>query len=107
MLAMLKFIFFKSSLIVEVWDYDDVNDDEGIDNFTFPLSSPLNKFNQFDSLTIQGHHRVGNLTLSYGNLTTDPTPCSSMDSPMSSTSQHIQGNVYIQYTCTIQIIYNK
>ena len=84
---------------MEARDYDDANEDEKVNNFTFPLSTPLNKFNLFNSLTVQGHYRLGNLTLNYGNLTTDPTPCNSMDSLMSSTSQKIcQGTVY---TCTI------
>ena len=71
---------------MEVWDYDDLNADERIDNFTLPMSSPLNKFNLSDSLTVQGHHRVVNLTLSYGNLTGDPTQCNSMDSPLPTTA---------------------
>ena len=71
---------------MDVLDYDESNDDEEIDNFTFPLSSPLNEFNSSNSLTVQGHHKVGKLTLSYGNLTIDPTPYSStIYSPMSNT----------------------
>ena len=57
-----------------------------MDNFTFPLCNPLNKFNSSNSLTLQGHYKVGNLTLRYGNLTTDPTILSSMENPSPSTS---------------------
>ena len=63
---------------MEVWD-SDANEDDKVDNFTFPLSIPLNKFNISNSLTVQGHYRVGNLTLNSGNLTTDTTSCNSMD----------------------------
>ena len=80
---------------MEVWDDDFLGDDEQIDNFTFPLSSPLNRLNLSDSITVQGHYKVGNITLSYGNLTTDPTPCTSMDSPMSSTSTQTHQGIII------------
>ena len=71
---------------MEVWDYDDANEDDKIDTFTFSLSTPLNKFNLSNSLTVQGYHKIGILTLSYGNLTADPTPCNSMNSPLFSNS---------------------
>ena len=65
-------LFFKRSLLVEMWDDDQgQSSDDEIDNFIFPLSSPLNKFNPSDSLTRQGHYGVGNITLNYGNLTID------------------------------------
>ena len=87
-------ISFKSSLIVEVWDDDDdlVSQDDMIDIFTFPLSNPLDKFNLSKTLTLQGLRGIGKLTLSYGNMTTFPIPCNSMDSPMPSNSN--------QGTCT-------
>ena len=67
----------QSSLLVEVWDFNDVvgQPDNPIDNFTIPLSVPLDKFNRSHSLTVQGKLGVGTLTLNYGNLTTDPTMC--------------------------------
>ena len=83
---------------MEVWDWDidypdTVADDDEIDNITIPLSSPLDKFNVSNSLTAQGHHRVGNLTLSYGNLTTDPTSSNSaVQSNFSTHSHSFQGN---------------
>ena len=75
---------------MEVWDNDEGVDqyDDRIDNFMFPLSNPLNKFNSSNSLTFQGLHKVGNLTLSFGNLTTDPTPCNLVESVMYSTFTH-------------------
>ena len=80
---MLCLISFKSSLLVEVWEDEDSKVFHyKIDNFTFPLSNALNKFNSSNSLTVQGHHKVGKLTLSYGNMTTDPTPNNSMECPM-------------------------
>ena len=63
---------FQSSLHIEVWDGDDWEDD-AIDNFTIPLSVPLDRFNLSHSLTLQG--KLGILTLNYGNLTTHPTTC--------------------------------
>ena len=71
--------------MVEVWDYDIASTDDKIDNFTIPLSSSLQMFNSLNSITVQGHYGVGNLTLNYGNITTDPTPCNSMECPKSST----------------------
>ena len=89
----------KSSLTVEAWKNDKYclqpKDDE-IDNFKIALSSPLDKFNLSNSLTFQGYHRVGNLTLSYGNLT-NPTSCSSDVQPTFSTNLYTpQGNSYQQ-----------
>ena len=49
-------------------DQDDV-----IENFTIPLSVPLDKFNLSHSFTLQG--KLGNLTLNYGNLSIHPTTC--------------------------------
>ena len=76
--------------MVEVWDddvggTDDDKEPDFIDNFTFPLSNPLNKFQSSNSITLQGNQNIGNLTLSYGNMTTDPTPCNSMEYPASNT----------------------
>ena len=70
-----------------MWDDDDAPGDldDNIDNFTFPLSNPLKKFNLSNSLTVEGHHEVGNLTLSYGNITAGLIPCNSMKYVMSST----------------------
>ena len=57
-----------------------------IDSFTFKLSSSLNKFNSSKSSNVPGHHGVAQLTLSYGNLTADPTPCNSMECPLTTSS---------------------
>ena len=72
--------------MVEVRDYNGwFSDGDLIDSFTFPLSSPLNKFNSSKSTKVQYYGGVAMLTLSYGNLTADSTPCNSVECPMSST----------------------
>ena len=79
--------YLKSSLMVEVRDYNGwFSDGDLIDSFTFPLSSPLSKFNSSNSSKVVGQNRVAMLTLSYGNLTAGPTPCNAMECPMLSTS---------------------
>ena len=57
-----------------------------IDNFT--IATPVsNCVDESNSLTVQGHNGIGNLTLAYFNLTTDPiTSCSSADVSTFSTS---------------------
>ena len=81
---------------MEVWEKEfcpELADDDEIDNMAIPLSSPLDKFNLSNSLTVQGHHNVGNLVLSYGNLTTDPTSSNSAVQPNFSTLSYTpQGN---------------
>ena len=61
-----------------------------IGNFSFPLSTPLLEFNPLNSITVQSRKIVGNLTLSYGNLTSDPPSCSSLDNQTSSTPAYTQ-----------------
>ena len=77
-------ITFQTTLYVDVWDSpeDEPEDDiHSIDQFT--IANPRTVSNCFDesnSLTVQGQHGIGNLTLAYFNLTTDPIPsCSSAD----------------------------
>ena len=80
---------------MEVWDDDSIySNDDSIDNFTVPLPSPLNTFNLSSSFTHQGDQEVGNLTLNYGYLINDPTPCSSMYTPMSSTSTQTHQGIH-------------
>ena len=75
--------------MVEVRDYNGwYSDGDLIVTFTFPLSSPLNKFNTSNSTKVQHMSGVAMLTLSYGNLTTDPTPCNSVECPVVSTCTH-------------------
>ena len=52
-----------------------------IDNFTIAIPGAVsNCVDKSNSLTVQGLHGIGNLTLVYFNLTTDPiTSCSSAD----------------------------
>ena len=78
----------KSSLMVEARAYNGwFSDGDLIDSFTFPLSSPLNKFNSSNPIKIHGLHGVAQFTLSCGNLTTNPTPCNSVECTMSSTTK--------------------
>ena len=82
---------FQSSLLIEVLDDDECWVDDAIDSFTIPLSVPLDKFNLSHSLTVQG--KLGILTLSYGNLTTDQTACPATIEPtLSSCSFNEEGN---------------
>ena len=59
---------------MEVWDSaDEGGDVHLIDNFTVTIPVTLsNCVDQSNSLTVQGQHGIGNLTLAYFNLTTDP-----------------------------------
>ena len=77
----------QSSLVVEVWDGDYSMINDVIDNFTIPLFVPLDKFNLSHSLTLQGKLGVGNLTLNYGNLTTDPMTCPAATQPTCSANE--------------------
>ena len=65
-----------------MWDgADEGGDFHLIDKFKIPISGTVsNCVDESNSLTVQGHHRIGNLTLAYFNLTTDPiTSCKSGD----------------------------
>ena len=68
-------IIFQTTLYVEVWDSPA---DEGdinvhlIDNFTIAIPGTVSYCDdQPNSLTVQGQHGIGNLTVAYFNLTTD------------------------------------
>ena len=54
-----------------------------MDKFTVAVPGTVsNCVDESNSLTVQGQHGIGNLTLAYFNLTTDPiTSCSSADVP--------------------------
>ena len=68
------------TLFVEVFDedsYDEGGIDDEIDQFTITIPGNVSTMNQSYSLTIQGLNEVGNLTLSYFNITTDPITSSS------------------------------
>ena len=85
-------ITFQTTLYVDVLD-DPA--DEGskivslIDQFTIAIPETVASCdNQSNSLTVQGQHGLGNLTLAYFNLTTDPmASCSSADDINVSTSK--------------------
>lgn len=62
---------------MKVWDHGSPDADDTIDDFTFLRSEPLSMFDQSNPSTTQGIYGIGNLTLIYGNLTTDSTSCNS------------------------------
>ena len=68
---------------MDVWDTaaDTGGDDHFIDNFTITIPGTVsNGVDQTNSLTVQGQHGIGKLTLAYFNITADPiTSCSSTD----------------------------
>ena len=86
---------FKSEFVVEIWDrdngyYPDVaEDDLIIDNVTLPIFSSLNMFDYSNPLTVTGSYGIGNLKLNYGNLTMEPTSCSSATQPTFTTTFYI------------------
>ena len=74
---------------MDVWDRADKGGDiHLIDQFTIAIPGTVsNCVDESNSLTVQGQHGIGNLTLAYFNLTTDPiTSCSSADVSTFSTS---------------------
>ena len=71
-----------SILILEAWEDNPEKDgDDWIDNITIPKPGTIKTFSESYSLTIEGVNRIASLTLTYHNLTTDPTPCSSNNEP--------------------------
>ena len=83
---------------MEAWDSDANEDyeDDLIDNFRITML--LIDFQQSNLHSVQGEGGIGNFTLIYYNLTTDPTSCSTVNNPATSTSTHILSNVAnIQY----------
>ena len=50
-----------------------------IDNFTIALASSVFDYNQYNPITINGMMGIGNLTLAFLNLTTNPTSCRAED----------------------------
>ena len=76
---------------MEAWDNDEQSLNDEIDDFVFPLSSLLDNLNVYNSLTRQGHHGIGNLTLNltYGKLTNDTSSCNSVVQITSSNPVHV------------------
>ena len=75
---------FQTKLYVAVWDSP--TDEEGghiflLDKFTITIPGTVsNSVDEPNSLIVQGQHGIGNLTLAYFNLSTDPiASCSSAD----------------------------
>ena len=84
-------IMFQTLLYVDVWDSP--ADEDGInihliDKFTIAIPQAVsNCVDESNSLTVHGQLGIGNLTLAFFNLTTNPiTSCSSADVPTFSTS---------------------
>ena len=73
--------YIKSALILEAWEDDSAvggdDIDDFIDNFMIPMPGTLSPFRQTYALTVEGVNGIANLTLTYHNLTTDPSPCNS------------------------------
>ena len=87
---------------MDVWDSaaDELGFDRLIDKFTIATPETLSIcVDPSNSLTVQGQHGVGNLTLAYFYLTTDPiTSCSSADvSTISSSSPIPTSKIHIYY----------
>ena len=87
----------QTTLYVDVWDSgeNEGGDVHLIDKFTITIPETVsNCLDQSNTLTVQGKHGIGILTLSYFNLSTDPiTSCSSPDvSQFSTSSQSDYGN---------------
>ena len=72
---------------MEVWEDDpEVDGDDLMDNFTIAMLSSVFDSNQSNPLTIEGMKGIGELTLAFYNLTTNPTSCSAQDNPTLSTT---------------------
>ena len=76
-------LILQITLYMDVWDSaaDTGGDEHFIDNFTITIPSKVSIYvDESNLLTVQGQLGIGNLTLAYFNLTTDPiTSCSSAD----------------------------
>ena len=97
-LSVLYFCVLKIQLLVEVWEDDGYKDDI-IDNFTIPISNPLRVFDQSNPLTLQGVYGLVNLTVIYGNLTMEPTSCSSSPQPTFTTTLYASQGVFKKIAC--------
>ena len=74
---------------MEAWDFDAGDPDDKIDQFSFPIFGPLSSLNESNSVTQEGSLGIGNLTLRYGNLTTDPISCTDTVQPSSTFDLYI------------------
>ena len=64
----------KSFLVLEAWDFDGEAEayvDDKIDNFTIIIYGTVDALNHSNSLTLQGENGIANLTVNFGNLTTE------------------------------------
>ena len=85
---------------MNVWDSAGFSggDDHLIDNFTITTPGEVSNFvDQSHSLTVQGQHGIGNLTLAFFNISTDPvTLCNSADVSTFSTSSQSDCDKFCQ-----------
>ena len=77
---------------MEVWDTDATigNDDDITDKIHLPNILFLISFDLSNPITVLGKYGIGNLTMSYGNLTADPSSCNSVVTPTLSSFPHSQ-----------------
>ena len=72
-------IYIYKTLIAEVMDDDPDCGHDLIDSFTIALASSVFDYNQYNPITIDGMKGIGNLTLAFLNLTTNPSLCRARD----------------------------
>ena len=91
---------------MEVWEDDPEQDgDDIIDNFTIPISNTTFTCNQSKLVNVKGNTDIGNLTVIYYNLTTEPTSCGSVEIQTLNTSSQMQGgNTHLVCTCTYNLL---
>ena len=78
----------QTSLIVKVWEDDvEVGGDDLIDQINIAMLSSVFDSNKSNPLTIEGMKGIGNFTLAFYYLITNPTSCNAEDSPTLSTAQ--------------------
>ena len=66
--------YFQRQLLVEALDFDgDNNADDIIDRITIPMMQIGNELGPSNTHTISGENGIGEFTLIYYNLTTEPT----------------------------------
>ena len=85
-------------MTVEVWDDDDaLGGDDFIDSFIIANLSSEFHFNESNSLTSHGVKGLGNLSLVFYNLTTNPTLRNAKDHPTPNTISVLPGGTYVAF----------
>ena len=78
-----------------MWENDDDNDDDLMDKFTVEMLSSVFDSNRSNPLTIEGMEGIGELTLAFYSLTTNPTSCNAKDNPTLSSKSSITGGIFV------------